>query len=142
MICIIPTKTTIPEIATPAKINCPIFVIKEFLAYPESSGSSSMLLRVCVHFAIKSRRYLTHSFGMIFREETETIVLRHISRLLGSPKLSIGICVIIYNVLSRLHMRFIEAPKTTAIKTFATTPEVRDESTKEKAFFIARIIAK
>jgi hypothetical protein len=86
--------------------------------------------------------YLTHTFGMIFMLEIETMVFKQISRLLGRGKFSMGMCVIICKVFSRLHIRFIEAPKATAIKIFATTPEVREVSTSEKAFFITLIKAK
>jgi hypothetical protein len=39
-------------------------------------------------------------------------------------------------------MRFMEAPKATAIKMFATTPEVKEVSMRENAFPMTRIKAK
>ena len=69
------------------------------------------------------------------------MVFRHISRLLGMVKASIGVCVRIYSVFSKLHIRFMDAPKATAMKTFATTPEVSEVSIREKAFTMVRISA-
>jgi hypothetical protein len=73
--------------------------------------------------------------------EMETMVFRQISRLLGMAKESIGVCVRIYSVFSKLHIRFIDAPKATAMKTLATTPEVSEESIREKAFTMVRMSA-
>lgn len=44
-------------------------------------------------------------------------------------------------MFSKLHIRFIDAPKATAMNTFATTPEVSEVSIREKAFAKVRMSA-
>jgi hypothetical protein len=44
-------------------------------------------------------------------------------------------------VFSKLHIRFMDAPKATAIKTLATTPDVSEVSIREKAFAMVRMSA-
>jgi hypothetical protein len=76
----------------------------------------------------------TQGFGMIFMLDMEIIIVRHTFRFYGGLIPSKGTCVIICSVLSKLHIRLIEAPKATAMKAFATIPPVKEESTRVKAF--------
>jgi hypothetical protein len=76
----------------------------------------------------------TQGFGMIFMLEIDMIIVRHTFRFYGGLIPSKGTCVIICKVLSKLHIRLIEAPKATAMKAFATIPPVNEESTRVKAF--------
>ena len=70
------------------------------------------------------------------------MVLRLISTLLGSIIARSGICVMICKVFKRLHIRFIEAPKATAITKLPTIPVVSELSNNEKALYIRRMSAK
>ena len=44
-------------------------------------------------------------------------------------------------MFNKLHILFMDAPKATAMKTFATTPEVSEVSIREKAFTMVRMSA-
>lgn len=78
----------------------------------------------------------THSFGMILRLDIEIMVLRQTLRFEGSDRARRGMCVTIWRVFSKLHIRFIDAPIATAMNAFATTPPVKVVSTRANAFSI------
>lgn len=80
----------------PAKMTWPRFLKNEFFAYPSLSSaedSDTAVFNESVQDAKRSSRYFTHSFGIIFILEMDTIVFRHISRLLGMTNASMGVCV-------------------------------------------------
>jgi hypothetical protein len=120
-------------------MNWPRFLRKEL-----SSKPSILLLRISLFIikACESNRLIalsTHCLGMILIEDIDMIILRQKLRFSGRLTLSRVMCVMICNVFSRLHMRFMEAPKANAINIFAMMPVTREESRTEKAllkFFI------
>ena len=69
----------------------------------------------------------------MLRLEISIIVCRHIKKLDGNEILSNGICVIICRVLIKLHIYFMDNPRTIDKARLVIIPVIKDESINVKA---------